>query len=151
MGGGDPPAHFYSRIDRAGDDDFFLERKRTLSRTIHASLFAVTLGAAMTAGTSAAIAQNEVVEKAAAPVNEKYGVDIKKMFATSCSLCHGEFGLKQGGRGGGPKLAGTAKTQEQLMERIANGKQGMMPAFKAVLKEDQIEALAVYIKALPAK
>jgi mono/diheme cytochrome c family protein len=126
-------------------------RKSTLTRTLHAWLSAFGAAAALTAGTSTAIAQSEAVEKAAAPVNEKYGVDIRKMFATSCSLCHGEFGLKQGGRGGGPKLAGTAKTKEQVMDRIANGKEGMMPAFKAVLKENQIEALAEYIKALPAK
>jgi mono/diheme cytochrome c family protein len=33
--------------------------------------------------------------------------------------------------------------------QIANGKSGYMPGFKKTLKEEQIEALAAYIKALP--
>lgn len=95
-------------------------------------------------------AADSVVDTTAAPVNEKYGVDVKKLFASTCALCHGNFGLVAGGRGGGPKLAGTAKDKAGVIERITNGKTGMMPAFKGSLKEEQIEALAEYIKALPA-
>ena len=97
-----------------------------------------------------ALAEADVVDATAAPINEKYNVDIKKIFATTCGLCHGAYGTKQGDRGGGPKLAGTKKSTEQVVEQIKNGKSGYMPAFKTALKEEQIQALAEYIKALPA-
>jgi mono/diheme cytochrome c family protein len=96
------------------------------------------------------LANDEVVNAAAAPVKEKYGVDVKKLFASSCALCHNNYGLTGGGRGGGPKLAGTTNNKEGVIDRIANGKAGMMPAYKSTLKEEQIQALADYIKALPA-
>jgi mono/diheme cytochrome c family protein len=93
----------------------------------------------------------DVAEDTAVSINEKYHVDIKKIFATNCSLCHGAYGMQAGGRGGGPKLAGTPSSRDQIVDRIANGKQGLMPPFGKVLKEEQIQALADYIKALPAK
>ena len=49
----------------------------------------------------------------------------------------------------GPKLAGTDKTLEQVMKQIMNGK-SPMPGFKSQLKEEEVQALAEYIKALPA-
>jgi mono/diheme cytochrome c family protein len=73
---------------------------------------------------------------------------VRKLFANSCSWCHGDFGMKEGK--GGPKLAGTKMNLEQLKDRITNGKSGSMPGFKKTLKEDQIDALAEYVKGLPA-
>jgi mono/diheme cytochrome c family protein len=83
---------------------------------------------------------------AAAPVNEKYNVDVKKLFATNCSWCHPAYGMKGAD---GPKLAGTAKSREQVVKQIIAGK-SPMPGFRKTLKEEQIQALAEYIKALPA-
>ena len=48
----------------------------------------------------------------------------------------------------GPKLAGTSKTVEQLMKQIREGK-SPMPGFKNQLKDEEVQALAEYIKALP--
>jgi mono/diheme cytochrome c family protein len=90
---------------------------------------------------------NEEAMKIAAEVGEKYQLDIKKVFATNCSWCHDGYGM-DGGKG--PKLAGTSKSQEQIATQIANGKSGYMPGFKKTLKPEQIQALAEYIKALPA-
>jgi mono/diheme cytochrome c family protein len=73
-------------------------------------------------------------------------MDMKKLFATNCSWCHDGYGMDAGK---GPKLAGTTKSHEQVAAQIANGKSGYMPGFKKTLKEEQIEALAAYIKALP--
>lgn len=73
--------------------------------------------------------------------------DAKKLFAASCSWCHGNFGLKAGK--GGPKLAGTSKDEEGVYNTIIKG-QGAMPAFKTTLTEVQARALAKYIKSLPA-
>ena len=49
----------------------------------------------------------------------------------------------------GPKLAGTAKTHDQVIKQIRFGK-SPMPGFRKQLKDYEIEALADYIKALPA-
>ena len=100
------------------------------------------------AGTKAGMAAgSESAAQAAQPINEKYHLDIEKLFATNCSWCHDAYGMQPGK---GPKLAGTSKSKEQVMSQITNGKPGYMPAFKAVLKEEQIQAMAEYIKALPA-
>ncbi|HZP86780.1 MAG TPA: cytochrome c [Burkholderiales bacterium] len=88
------------------------------------------------------------IAPAVAQVNEKYAeqkLDIKKLFSAKCSWCHQGYGMKQAD---GPKLAGTAKTHEQVVKQIANGK-SPMPGFKSQLKDYEIQALADYIKALP--
>jgi mono/diheme cytochrome c family protein len=83
---------------------------------------------------------------AATGVNAKYNLDVKKLFATNCSWCHPAYGMKGAD---GPKLAGTAKTREQVIHQIIAGKTPM-PGFRKTLKDEQIQALADYIKALPA-
>jgi mono/diheme cytochrome c family protein len=108
------------------------------------------LGGAIAAGALAPVMAADptaTAETIAAPINEKYHVDIKKLFAANCSWCHDGYGIEAGK---GPKLAGTAKTIDQVAGQIANGKAGYMPGYKKVLKEEQIQALAEYIKALPA-
>jgi mono/diheme cytochrome c family protein len=85
-------------------------------------------------------------DDAAAKIDEKYGGNIKKLFATRCSWCHQGYGMKQAD---GPKLAGTKKTVAQVMAQIMNGKTPM-PGFKNQLEFEQVQALAEYIKALPA-
>ncbi|MBI3529157.1 MAG: cytochrome c [Betaproteobacteria bacterium] len=85
-------------------------------------------------------------DEVAAKIDEKFGGNIKKLFATKCSWCHQAYGMKQAD---GPKLAGTDKTLEQVMKQIKNGKLPM-PGFKSQLKEEEVQALAEYIKALPA-
>jgi mono/diheme cytochrome c family protein len=82
-----------------------------------------------------------------AAVSEKSGVNIKGVFAGNCSWCHDGFGM-HGGKG--PKLAGTTKSIEQLVDRISNGKPGYMPGYAKSLDPKKIEALAEYIKKLPA-
>jgi mono/diheme cytochrome c family protein len=108
----------------------------------------IALGAAAAVLFGAASASaNEEAAKVLTEIGEKYQMDMKKLFATNCSWCHDGFGM-DGGKG--PKLAGTSKSQQQVFNQIANGKSGYMPGFKKTLKEEQIQALAEYIKALPA-
>ena len=74
---------------------------------------------------------------------------VRKMFATNCSWCHGDFGKKAGK---GPKLAGTSMSVKQGHDRIANGDPGgAMPSYKKMLTEEQINALVGYIKGLPSE
>ncbi len=111
-------------------------------RNFAGSLFwALVLGFA---GSSALANQ----EPAAPAIEEKPAQDVRKLFANSCSWCHGDFGMKEGK--GGPRLAGTKLSIDQVRDRIANGKSGTMPGFKKTLKEEQIQALTDYVKGLPA-
>ena len=97
----------------------------------------------------AAANQEDPTEVAAAIVDKKYSEyesDVKRLFASRCSWCHQGYGMKQAD---GPRLAGTHKSRETVIEQIAKGKTPM-PGFRKQLKEWQIESLADYIKALPS-
>ena len=106
----------------------------------------IALAAALIAGpfATSGFAQDPT-DEAAAKIDEKFGGNIKKLFATKCSWCHQGYGMKQAD---GPKLAGTSKTVAQVMAQIMNGKTPM-PGFKTQLTFEQVQALAEYIKALP--
>lgn len=95
----------------------------------------------------APMARADITDDAAGPVNEKYGLNVKKLFATRCSWCHQGYGMKQAD---GPKLGGTHMSYEQVVSRIVTGK-SPMPGFRSQLKPEEIQALAEYIKALPAE
>lgn len=97
------------------------------------------------AATPAAGAGQDTQAPAAAGA-EKSKVDPRTIFATNCSWCHGNFGLKAGK--GGPKLAGTTMTADQVRARITKGKSGAMPAYEKTLTTDQIDVLVEYIKGL---
>ena len=64
--------------------------------------------------------------------------DVERLFATTCGWCHEDGGR---GQGKGPKLMGTTRSDEYLINRIATGKQGRMPAFGPALTMEQIEAI----------
>ena len=95
-------------------------------------------------------AKEDVTDIAAAEVDPNYfqykeNFSVKRLFASRCSWCHQGYGLKQAD---GPRLSGTTKSKENVIEQIAYGK-STMPGFRKQLKPWQIEALADYIKALP--
>lgn len=71
--------------------------------------------------------------------------EVKQIFAAQCSWCHGAWGMKPDK---GPQLAGTKMTEQQVEERIRDGKQGYMPAFRKTLSDEEIETMAKYIKSL---
>jgi len=106
----------------------------------------IVLAALLLAGlfATAGFAQDPT-DEVAAKINEKFGGNVKKLFATRCSWCHQAYGMKQAD---GPKLAGTSKTVAQVMAQIMNGKTPM-PGFKNQLKFEEVQSLAEYIKALP--
>ena len=107
----------------------------------------IAIAAALIAGlfSTSGFAQDPT-DEVAAKIDGKFGGNIKKLFATKCSWCHQAYGMKQAD---GPKLAGTSKTVAQVMAQIMNGKTPM-PGFKTQLKFEEVQALAEYIKALPA-
>jgi mono/diheme cytochrome c family protein len=68
-----------------------------------------------------------------------------QLFATSCGFCH-----QDGGRapGRGPKLAGTERPDDYLLNRIRLGKEGAMPAYGRAFTDTQLRALIAYIRSL---
>jgi mono/diheme cytochrome c family protein len=82
---------------------------------------------------------------AGAEVEIKTDEDVKRFFATTCGYCH-QGGGREAGRG--PALMGTSRTDEYLINRIATGRQGKMPAYGQSLTLEQIEAIVRYIRGL---
>ncbi|MBN9509061.1 MAG: cytochrome c [Alphaproteobacteria bacterium] len=83
---------------------------------------------------------------AAAPaVSAAEAAEAKQIFAAQCGWCHGSYGMTADK---GPKLAGTAMTEQEVEERIRHGKPGYMPAFHRFLNDQQIALMAKYIKSL---
>jgi mono/diheme cytochrome c family protein len=78
---------------------------------------------------------------------QKSGDDpkVKELFATTCGWCH-----QNGGReaGKGPKLAGTTRSDDFIVHRIKEGKEGAMPAFEGALTNAQIKSIVRYIRNL---
>jgi mono/diheme cytochrome c family protein len=82
---------------------------------------------------------------ASVPAASSKDIDGPTMFATLCGFCH-----ENGGRtaGKGPRLAGTKRSDEYIIERIKNGKLGAMPAFGSAFSDGQIVAILAYIRGL---
>lgn len=72
-------------------------------------------------------------------------LNVEQLFATSCGFCH-----QNGGRaaGRGPKLAGTDKSDDYIINQIKNGKFPGMPAFGGSFNDTQIHAIVGYIRRL---
>jgi mono/diheme cytochrome c family protein len=90
-----------------------------------------------------AIAQGQAPAPAVAPAAD--ALDGEKLFAGTCGFCH-----QDGGRaaGRGPKLAGTERSDTDLMNRIRLGKEGAMPAYGRAFTDAQLRAIIVYIRSL---
>jgi len=88
-------------------------------------------------------AQDRPPAPAAAPTADTS--DGEKLFATLCGFCH-----QDGGRAAGraPKLAGTDRSDQDLLKRIRAGKEGAMPAYGRAFTEAQLRALLAYIRSL---
>lgn len=72
-------------------------------------------------------------------------MDVGALFATSCGWCHSSGGREAGK---GPKLMGTALTDDEIASRIRNGKTGQMPSFAGAFTDPQMRDIVAYIRAL---
>ena len=72
-------------------------------------------------------------------------LNVEQLFATSCGFCH-----QNGGRaaGRGPKLAGSDKSDDYIINQIKHGKLPGMPAFGGSFNDAQIHAIVGYIRGL---
>jgi len=70
----------------------------------------------------------------------------KSLFVTyGCGWCHEDGGRREAK---GPQLMGTDKSDDYIMNRIATGKPGKMPAFGSMLGADDLQAIIHYIRNL---
>lgn len=84
----------------------------------------------------------------AAPEKTMSDKKVAELFASTCGFCH-----ENGGRvaGKGPQLAGTARSDAFIINRIKEGKEGAMPAFDGALSNGQIKGILHYIRNLKSE
>jgi mono/diheme cytochrome c family protein len=101
---------------------------------MRSALMACGLAAALAAGSACAETDQQTTS-----------LNVGQLFATSCGWCH-----QSGGRteGRGPKLAGTDKSDEYIINQIKKGKPPGMPAFGGSFNDTQINAILAYIRNL---
>ena len=105
----------------------------------------VLVAASLIAALSAVLPARAADPPSAADI-AKADQDAENIFNSTCGWCHQQGGRISGGIG--PKLMGTDKSDEFILNRIRNGKEGAMPAFGANFTEAQIQALLRYIRNL---
>lgn len=71
--------------------------------------------------------------------------DPQQLFASTCGFCHSDGGRSPGK---GPQLMDTKRSDEFIINRIKNGKEGAMPAFGEAFNDAQIAAIVKYIRSL---
>lgn len=72
--------------------------------------------------------------------------DAVNIFNSTCGWCHQGGGRAAGGIG--PKLMNSERSDDFILNRIRQGKEGKMPAFAGNLSDAQIQALLRYIRNL---
>jgi mono/diheme cytochrome c family protein len=81
----------------------------------------------------------------ARPVADEVADGAQLFIKLGCGWCH-EDGGRQAGKG--PQLMNTKRTDDYMMNRIATGRTGKMPAFGNSLDGRQLDALLAYIRSL---
>jgi mono/diheme cytochrome c family protein len=119
---------------------------------IHPHMFRSTLLAACVAlagwsGTLALAAENAPApsEPAKDAPAGAPAFSVKNTFRNICGFCHENYGRKAGK---GPQLMGTQLTDQQIFDRIKNGKPGRMAAFGGNFTDDQIRQIVAFIRGL---
>ena len=105
---------------------------------LHKALLSVVIGVALLPAVStSAWAQEEH------PYAKDF--DVKANFRNICGFCHQNYGRQEGK---GPQLMNSSKTDEELFNRIKNGKTGRMAAFGVAFSDDKIWAIVKFIRSL---
>jgi mono/diheme cytochrome c family protein len=84
-------------------------------------------------------------QQPSSPAAHSEQFDVGQLFATTCGWCHSDGGRAAGK---GPQLMDTKRDDDFIRSRIKNGKEGAMPAFGAVLSDEQIDEIIKYVRAL---
>jgi len=93
--------------------------------------------------------QFEELDLAGLQANKQAMATASRLFANNCAQCHGSDGM---GSRGFPNLSDNdwlyGNALENVMHSILQGRQGMMPAFKDILPQEQLSATAQYVLSL---
>jgi len=111
-------------------------------------IFLGRAAARLLVATIAAIAPASADQVATEPTEEQAAasaVDGKALFANTCGFCHSAGGREAGK---GPKLAGSERSDEFLIDRIKRGTPGKMPAFGGAFTDGEIQQMVAYIRSL---
>lgn len=88
-------------------------------------------------------------EKAKPVIDPKTGEEVvsgRDLYSTNCTACHGDDGAL--GYSDAKDLSVSTLSDEEIMDMIINGKNGMMP-YKNILKtEKERKAVMNYVKSL---
>src|SRR5690349_16515549 len=106
------------------------------------ALAGIAAESALAAETNAPPGQSEPPKDAPAGAP---AFSVKNTFRNICGFCHENYGRKAGK---GPQLMGTQLTDQQIFDRIKNGKPGRMAAFGGNFTDDQIHQIVAFIRAL---
>jgi mono/diheme cytochrome c family protein len=115
------------------------------------TVFAITTDVRMTE-------PEQVVAKAPRPPAEPAGpiqrADVAKVYNENCASCHGVDGSGKQIRAGMPTIPDftslawqMSQTDLEITHRIVDGNEPLMPAYRDKLSQQQILALAVYVRA----
>ena len=107
-----------------------------------ATVAASALASSALAEKPAAVPQPGEKDSDASPAEPR---DAAQIFATTCGCCHHKRGREAGK---GPQLIGSSLTDGEIIYGLKMGKQGFMPAFGTAFSEEEIKALASYIRNL---
>jgi mono/diheme cytochrome c family protein len=105
----------------------------------------IALGAGFGALAQAADSEPPAQTPPAKPAGTAPAFSVKNTFRNICGFCHENYGRKAGK---GPQLMSTQLTDEQIFNRIKNGKPGRMAAFGGNFTDDQIHEIVTFIRAL---
>jgi mono/diheme cytochrome c family protein len=96
---------------------------------------------------AAAVAQGQDRSPAPAAARGADPLVGEQIFSNLCGFCH-----QDGGRvaGRGPKLAGTDRPDDYILNRIRVGKEGAMPAYGRAFSDAELRSLVAYIRGLKA-
>jgi len=110
------------------------------------ALMVAILAIAAGCGTLARAADNETpAQPQPNAASQAPEFSVKNTFRNICGFCHENYGRKAGK---GPQLMGSEMTDEQMFNRIKNGKPGRMAAFGGNFTDDQIHQIVTFIRGL---
>jgi mono/diheme cytochrome c family protein len=113
------------------------EEEMSVFHFLYKALLTATLWVVLGAASTTAMAQEEH------PYAKDF--DVKANFRNICGFCHQNYGRQEGK---GPQLMNNSKTDEELFNRIKNGKTGRMAAFGVAFSDDKIWAIVKFIRSL---
>ena len=110
------------------------------------ALMVASIAIAAGCGTLARAADNETpAQPQPNAASQAPEFSVKNTFRNICGFCHENYGRKAGK---GPQLMGSQMTDEQMFNRIKNGKPGRMAAFGGNFTDDQIRQIVAFIRGL---